>query len=181
MKNLKSFTLILCTLFFLSGCKEKVDTELQAAQDLLKGEWQITEVSDALWKGLVENPRKQFATKGVSLIERGKIAGSTLIFNQCDARVLNTNGICPGDFTIAGVKGGVMYANNPVKGILEMSTVVRTAPGDGNFTPLETEVMNAFSGFYKITKANNQIKLTVISNGYSEFTNDSAFMLLTKK
>jgi hypothetical protein len=181
MKVIKSLTYVLCLLLFITSCKDKVDSELQAAQDLVKGEWEITEVSDALWNGLVENPRKKFAAKGVSLIERKKISGSTLLFNSCDSRVLSTNGICGGDFTIAGVSGAIMYANRIDEGVFEMSTVMRTVPGDTNFTPFETEVMNAFSGLYKITKINNQIKLTVLNNGYSEFTDDSAFMLLTKK
>jgi hypothetical protein len=180
MKSLKLFLLVMITFSLITSCKEKVDSELQAAQDLVKGEWEITEVSDAFWDGLVDNPRK-FYDKGITLFNRNLISGSTLLFDPCDSRVLSKNGICAGDFTIAGVKGGIMYANRIDEGELEMSTVVRTAPGDSNFTPLETEVMSAFSGRYKIDKTGNQMKLTVIRNGYSEFTDNSAFILLTKK
>lgn len=181
MKTIKSLIYLFCIATFLSSCEEKVDSELQAAQDLVQGEWEITEVSDALWDGLVENPRKQYANTGVSLIKRDEISGSTLLFNPCDAKTINPNSICRGDFSIAGVSGAILYVNNLEKEYFEMYTIKRTEPGDNSFTPLENEIIYAFSGFYKIIRTDNQMKLTVVSNGYSEFTDDSAYILLIKK
>ncbi len=75
----------------------------------------------------------------------------------------------------------IYYINDLERQYFEMSTLIPTPPGTNNVTPLETEIMSAFSGRYKVTRNNSEIKLTVIQNGYSEFTNDSAYILLTKK
>jgi hypothetical protein len=58
MKTIKSLIYLFCIATFLSSCEEKVDSELQAAQDLVQGEWEVTEVSDAMWQVLRKYPQR---------------------------------------------------------------------------------------------------------------------------
>ena len=179
MKNLKIISLICLTLILTNCEKIVVDTKLQAAQDLVKGDWVITEISDQYLK-IMEN-KENYGTKGsVKDLKKEQILGSIYKFPACDASKVTKVSPCYGTALFATKDCGVFYNNDPNTGVLEMSTLVKSAPGIA-YSNIELEIINAFSGMFTVEKKGADLKIVLKENIYGKTSAVDAYIILSKK
>lgn len=129
------------------GCNKSDDisADIQAGQDLVKGEWIISEVSESL----------------VGTLSKEAIQGGQLVFLPCDAK--NTDGqfrLCAGQATIDGTRYSLYYYNDIADNEFEL-TILLEPP----YSTSELSTIKAFSGTYEFIKNRDEIQLILKRRG----------------
>jgi len=146
MKRLAFFPaiyLIICS--FACERTNNVSTEIQAAQDLVKGEWVISDASEGF----------------VGTIPKEKVKGGRFIFAPCNAKDIDgQNRLCMGDAIIDGTTYQLFYYNNSQKSEFQITILLEPPYGASELLTIKT-----FSGIYELVKNDSEIKFVLKRKG----------------
>lgn len=139
------FSALLWLFLFSCNKKDEMKAEIQAAQDLVQGEWILTDVSQNF----------------LGALPRNTILGSRFTFSPCDVR--NTDGqfrLCAGQSVINDTRYTMFYYNNPTTNEFEL-TILLEPP----YSTTELNTIQVFSATYQITKSNDEIRFSLKRRG----------------
>jgi hypothetical protein len=161
MKTVAYALLILLALAVVSCEDKKVDTELQNAQDLVKGEWVLSDVSAELIPELASE----------------QLANAVFSFRPCDIRQTDgKNRLCTGQAIIKGTTYNTFYYNSPAENIFQL-TVLLEPP----YSTIERAVITGFSGNYTLETTGNSIRYILKNRGNAINSNRGISFTLTRK
>ena len=138
-----------------------VNTEVQAAQDLVKGEWVISSASDLF----------------VGTLPKEKVKGGRLIFSPCSAKDIDgQQKLCTGNAIIDGTTYQLFYYNDPQKSEFRM-TILLEPP----YSATELNTITTLSGIYELVKDGSEIKFVLKRRGTSVNSDPDVNFKLVRK